>query len=140
MEKYLEFVLALQTEIFSRLMILPQDVFHLSRHKNVLFPSRHQRSLPSPALSREEDCYGHSRGSPRHQPAGRQPGSPSNSARLPAPDRPDQLQGAFTRPSVIHTDNKTLFTQKCFIIIIDYSMVLSLQWCENNIIFFIRSN
>lgn len=83
----------------SLFLILPQDVYLLPGHQDIFFPSRHQSSLVSHAVSWEEDCCGHSRGIPRHQPAGRQPGSPANSARLPAPDTPAQLQGAFS----IHT-------------------------------------
>ncbi|CAG04479.1 unnamed protein product [Tetraodon nigroviridis] len=71
-------------------------VHHSPRQQDVLLPPGHQSSLPPHALPWQEDCSGNRRRSPRHQPAGRQPGSAANPARLPAPDRPHQLQAPDT--------------------------------------------
>lgn len=73
-----------------------QDVHHLPRQQDVLLPHWRKSPLATLALSWEEDRPGHRRGSPKHQPAGRQPGAPADAARLPAADRPQQLQGAST--------------------------------------------
>lgn len=81
-----------------------QDVHHLPRQQDVLLPHWSKPPLTPLALSWEEDRPGHRRGSPRHQPAGCQPGAPADAARLPAADRSQQLQGACTA-SLLHMDH-----------------------------------
>lgn len=70
-----------------------QNVHLLPRQQDLLLPHWHQPLLTPPAVPWEEDRTGHSRRSPRHQPASRQSGAPADPARLHAKNSPLQLQG-----------------------------------------------
>lgn len=70
-----------------------QNVHLLPRQQDLLLPHWHQPSLTPLAVPWEEDRTGHSRRSPRHQPASRQSGAPADPARLHAKNSPLQLQG-----------------------------------------------